>query len=92
MSGFGVFEHFKAHPAEAPYRRCPDCGGELHMFRHAKRLGEVMFYCPSCDWNHTIVDLSESLGEDGFTYLDGDSVVTVKNNGFKVLANAARVG
>lgn len=38
----GVFEHFREHPGDRPYRRCPACGGELRMFRYSRRPGDCV--------------------------------------------------
>lgn len=76
----GVFEHFREHPGDRPYRRCPECGGELRMFRYSRRPGEIAFYCPGCDWNASVTDVDEARGvpSDGpLRYLDGDSLVTL---------------
>lgn len=58
----GVFEHFREHPGDRPYRRCPVCGGELRMFRYSRRPGEIAFYCPGCDWNASVTDVDEARG------------------------------
>ena len=58
----GVFEHFREHPGDRPYRRCPACGGELRMFRYSRRPGEIAFYCPGCDWNASVTDVDEARG------------------------------
>lgn len=96
MSGFGVFEHFERHPQDVPYKECPRCGGALRMFKYAKREGEIVFYCPACDWNHTVSDLRSALGEAQASnaekvYLDGDVLVTIRPDGFSLAANAARL-
>lgn len=87
----GVFEHFREHPRDRPYRRCPSCGSELRMFRHSRRPGEIAFYCPGCDRNASVTDVDEarSVPSDGpLRYLDGDSLVTLGGR-FGLVENTA---
>lgn len=87
----GVFEHFREHPGDRPYRRCPACGEELRMFRYSRRPGEIAFYCPGCDWNASVTDVDEARGVPSggpLRYLDGDALVTLGGR-FGLVENTA---